>query len=87
MGVAWAATCMYPIAAVPSTAATLRYRLLVRHLHQLGERAVGEILAELGRRFGIEHEIAHQLEEYAWIPRRSLMRSTRATAPPLVPVP
>ena len=52
--------------ASPSTAA-LRFRRLVRHLHQLGPYALGAFLGELGRVHSLEREIGGMLEEYSQI--------------------
>jgi hypothetical protein len=42
----------------------LRRQRLVRHLHRFGERAVDELLAELGVAHGIETDILTRLEQY-----------------------
>ncbi len=47
--------------------AALRRRHLVRHLHRLGERAIDELLIELGQAHGIEADIIARLERYATI--------------------
>jgi hypothetical protein len=41
-----------------------RLRIGSVHLHSLGARAVGEFLAELGRKYDIEDEVLDQLEEW-----------------------
>ena len=44
--------------------AALRRQRLVQHLHRLGERAVDELLVELGLEHGIEADILLRLECY-----------------------
>ena len=39
----------------------MRFRRLVQHLHELGPRALGEFLVELGRPHGWRHEDAAYL--------------------------
>jgi hypothetical protein len=41
-----------------------RFRRLIRHLHNLGPRATGELLSQLGRVHGLQREIWGMLEEY-----------------------
>jgi hypothetical protein len=45
--------------------ASPRFRHLVRRLHALGPRPVGELLLELARAHGIADDIARRLEVYA----------------------
>lgn len=51
--------------AAASVIADLRFRRHVRHLHSLGPRAVGELLAEIGREHAIRTAIEQKLERYA----------------------
>jgi hypothetical protein len=44
--------------------AALRRQRLVQHLHRLGERAVDELLVELGLDYRIEVDILLRLERY-----------------------
>jgi hypothetical protein len=58
-----------PQAPPPSCAqrADPRFRRLVAHIHDLGPRATGELLLEIGRAYGIEDDIARGLEIYGEI--------------------
>lgn len=66
--------------------ATLRRQHLVRHLHHLGERAVDELLAELGAAHGIADDILERLETYRRLDRQTLaaLGADRLTAQPLL---
>jgi len=56
----------------------LRRQHLVRHLHRLGERAVGELLIELGQAHGIEADIVARLERYGRL-SSAIVRALGAT--------
>ena len=45
----------------------MRFRRQVLHLHRLGPRAVGELLAEIGAERGIQTVIDQKLDTYAEI--------------------
>ena len=51
--------------AAASVIADLRFRRNVQHLHSLGPRAVGELLAELGREHAVRTAIERKLDRYA----------------------
>lgn len=53
-----------PVAALAAQARERHRRDLVLHLHDLGPRAVGELLAELARTHGIRDDIDQRLERY-----------------------
>ena len=65
------------------TAATLRRRHLVRHLHALGERAVDELLIELGRAHGIADDILTRLEGYGRLDRNTVAALGADRMPPV----
>ena len=64
----------------------LRRQHLVQQLHRLGERAVDELLAEIGAAHGIEANIIERLERYAALDRRTLaaLGVDRLAAQPLL---
>ena len=52
--------------------ADLRFRRQVEHLHRLGARAVGELLAEVGAERGIQTVIDGKLDTYAQLEPEAL---------------
>ena len=52
--------------------ADLKFRRQVEHLHRLGARAVGELLAELSAERGIRTVVDRKLERYAELDRGAL---------------
>ncbi len=52
--------------------ADLRFRRQVEHLHRLGARAVGELLAEVGAERGIWTVVDQKLDTYAEIEPEAL---------------
>ena len=55
-----------------SIVADLRFRHQVEHLHRLGARAVGELLAEISIERGIRTVVDRKLERYAEIEPEAL---------------
>ncbi len=68
--------------------AALRRQQLVRRPHQLGERAVAELLIELGQAHGIEPGILDRLERYGRLDPQIVaeLGADRIPPPPLCEV-
>ena len=55
-----------PIGAIAAeVVADLRFRRKVQRLHQLGDRVLGEVLAHLGAKHGIQTSIEQTVEYFA----------------------
>ena len=64
------------------TLAELRFERDVRRLHQLGERAVGELLRELGEARSCRMEIDRRLQAYARLDPRTVRALDACHFPP-----
>ena len=62
--------------------ANLRFRRLVEHLHQLGPRAVGHFLAELGAERMIRTAIDVKLERYSGLTSEAVAAADAEHWPP-----
>jgi hypothetical protein len=67
----------------PPPSTTVRFRRLVAHLHRLGVRPTGELLAKLGRDHDLADEILVMLEEYSALDAAAVARLGGDDWPPV----
>ena len=72
-----------PIAA--EVVADLRFRRKIQRLHQLGDRVLGEVLAHLGAKHGIQTSIEQTVEHFAKLEPKAL-QATGGDEFPVVPL-
>ncbi len=62
--------------------ANIRFQRLVEHLHGLGPRAVGSIIAEVATEHGIGDEVMQRLERYRQVTPEMIERVNAENFPP-----